>query len=404
VRRPWKLLLAAALVTLVVLATGAMRHHTVSHKAVVVQKAGPVGPRLFGFNDNSVLMQQADPETDIARNVAAGATVIRYTVNWDYVEPKQGQFNWNGYDPLYTSALKRGIRPILVVLGSPSWARPTDLTCFPNLAHCRRPPDTNHNQAFTDFVTTLVKRYPQAAALEVWNEPNLTEFWAGTLDVARYAQLVDLAYAAVKQAEPSMPVLGGALNNSEYDAPGTINYPNYLQLFLEQKPHMDALSIHDYPHAGSDPTWYEETLDTARSNLDKAGLTTMPVWVTELGVSTTGDGAATPADQATRLIGMLAELDKRQYVKAAVIHTMIPPPGPADNIEYGFAVLNADGSTKPAYCAIRAARKATGPSLCPQPPPTRTLRACSARQHRASCSRSSSSARSSRQRRHQQGS
>lgn len=391
--RRWLLILPAALAVLLALATGAMRHHKTTHATVRIPVHGPLGPRLFGFNDNAVLMGEADAPTELARNRATGANVIRYSVNWDYVQPKKGQFNWNGYDPLYAAALARHIRPILIVLGSPSWARPTDLTCVPHPEHCKDPPDTAHDADFSAFVTTLVNRYPRAAALEVWNEPNLIQFWQSGPDSARYAQLVDLAYDAVKQARSGMPVLAGSLNNTQYDGGGSVNFPDYLEQFLAAKPRFDALSLHDYAAAGSSGSWFEDTLDIARSKLNAAGRQSTPIWVTEFGASTTGPGAITPGEQAKRLVEYLGVLTTKPYVKAAVIHTVIPARVPTDSVEYGFAVMNPDGTPKPAYCALAAARKTVLPLRCPHARRARTLRACGVRGHRARCSRSSSSAR-----------
>jgi polysaccharide biosynthesis protein PslG len=394
VSRRWTVVLACLLATLLVLATGAKRDHKVRHAVTRVATKGPLGPPVFGFNDNSVLMGQTGAPEDIDRSAAVGANVIRYTVNWDYVEPKKGQFNWHGYDPLYASALAKGIRPILVVLASPSWTRPTDLTCFPNVDHCRTPPDANHNGDWVDFVTALVNRYPRAAAVEIWNEPNLIQFWQSTPDVKRYAQLVDLGYDAVKEAQPGMTVLAGSLNNTQFDGGGSVNFPKYMTDFLALKPHFDALALHDYEDAGLRPTWFTDTLDIAREKLDAAGYRTTPIWITEMGSTTAGQNAVLPTVQGSRLTALLSILGQRPYVKAAVIHTMIPAPSAPTSSEYGFAVMNADGTPKPAYCALATARKVASPTGCPRRPPVRTLRACSARRHRARCTRSASHSRS----------
>src|SRR4051794_40632573 len=97
------------------------RHHRRHHHKI--KQTGPVGPRLFGFNDNSVLMEQVAASAELRREARVGADLIRYTVNWDYVEPQKGKFNWHGYDPLYAEGIKNQIRPILVLASSPSWTR-----------------------------------------------------------------------------------------------------------------------------------------------------------------------------------------------------------------------------------------------------------------------------------------
>src|SRR3954453_11530936 len=263
-------LLAVAGAVVAAAAFAATGHHRKHHRHHVARDAGRLGPALFGFNDNSVLMTQAEPVTAVQRSAAAGANVVRYTVNWDYVEAQQGQWNWHGYDPLYAAAIDRGIRPILVAGFSPGWARPLDLSCgAADRAHCKNPPATRFDSAWTNFLTTLVERYPQAAAIEVWNEPNLSNFWEQGPDPERYAHLLNLAYDAIKHAAPSMRVLGGALSNTKYGGGGSKPYEPYINKLLGLKPKFDALAVHDYDiGAPDDPNWFAKTLDIARSALD----------------------------------------------------------------------------------------------------------------------------------------
>lgn len=327
-------------------------------------KRAPIGPQLFGFNDNAVLFGESDPLTEVARNAAVGANVIRYTVNWDYVEPRRGQFNWHGYDPLYRAALAHHIRPVLIVGFAPQWARPLDLSCGAAAAHCHNPPDANHDADWSSFVSTLVKRYPKAAAVEIWNEPNLVSFWRSGPDPGRYAQLVDLAYSAVKAEEPSMPVLAGSLNNLQNSYDASIPYQQYLEAFLDQKPRFDGLSIHDYAIAGDSPDWFTETLDIARKELDAHVLDATPLWVTELGATTTGRYAVDPTTQATQIVGWLRTLAARPDVRAAIVHTVIPAPTGPTSDEYGYALMNSDGTPKPAYCALARGRLVAAPAGC----------------------------------------
>lgn len=349
------------------------RRHKVGHSAVAVGlPKGVAGPQLFGFNDNSVLMQQTSPEAALQRSQDAGANVIRYTINWDYVESSKGQFNWHGYDPLYQSALQRNIHPILVIAFSPSWARPLDLSCGTDGAHCKDPPDANHLADWADFAGTVAERYPKAAAIEIWNEPNLIEFWHSGPKPATYAALTSAAYDAIKAKVPSMTVLGGALSNIQYDGNGSIDFPTYMKDYLAAKPKMDAFSMHDYDISGSSPTWFADSVSIARSQLDAAGLN-VPIWITEMGVTTTSAQGVPPQVQATKLVDYLALLGRRPDVRAAVVHTVIPAPGDPNSRDYGFAVMNADGTPKPAYCALALARHAGLPVGCPKPATVGTL-------------------------------
>jgi polysaccharide biosynthesis protein PslG len=347
------------------------RKHRVRHTARAIEapskRAGPLGPPLFGFNDNSVLMSQSDSETALIRSAKAGANVVRYTVNWDYVEPRQGQWNWRGYDPLYQSALRHHIRPILIAAFSPGWTRQLDLSCGAQAAdHCHNPPDPKYDGAWVNFITELVRRYPKAEAIEVWNEPNLANFWHKGPNAARYAQLLNLAYQAVKRQSPSMKVLGGVLANSEFGGNGSTPYEPYLNDLLDRNPSFDALSIHDYDSAGTSDDWFGKTLSIARSALDSHGRADVPIWVTEIGRSTAGDNPVTPDEQALRLVEMLTTLGEHKDVAAALVHTLLPARTEPMTEEYGYSTLNADGSVKPAYCALAKVRLEPRPRGCPR--------------------------------------
>jgi hypothetical protein len=369
-----------ALAGLLVFGLGTVRHR-VRHSVRAVPRppaAGPLstptapvapagdtlGPALFGFNDSSSLLGQTDEQTAVDRGVRAGANVVRYTVNWDYVEPKRGDFYWFGYDRLYAAALRRHVKPVLAVAFAPAWARPLDVSCAAP-AHCHNPPDRQHDADWSAFVGRVAARYPKAAAIEVWNEPKLIEFWRSGPDVGRYADLVQLAYDAVKAKAPHMTVLAGALSNTDADNPeGSKAFQPYLDALLDRGVRFDDLAMHDY-ELWTRPTWFDDTLDIARGTLEKHGRGGTSIWVTEFGVTTTGDHAVTAAVQANRLLAMLQTLGKRSYVEAALVHTTVPPPSPPNSPDPGFAVLKPDGSVTPAYCALAAARRVSPPAGCP---------------------------------------
>jgi hypothetical protein len=165
-----------------------------------------------------------------------------------------------------------------------------------------------------------------------------------------------------------MPVLGGALANSQFGGDGSAPYKDYLDAMLALGPVFDGLSIHDYPSAGTAGDWFDQTLNIARDELDSHGRRDTPLWVTEFGISTAGPNPVTAQDQAARLVQMLSELGKRRDVRAGLIHTLIPAPTGPETEEYGYSTLNPDGSVKPAYCALAAARGVRHGRRCPAPP------------------------------------
>ena len=60
-----------------------------------------------------------------------------------------------------------------------------------------------------EFLEEVARRFPQAAAIEIWNEPNLSGFWKPEPQPERYARLVASAYEAIKAADPGIQVIAG---------------------------------------------------------------------------------------------------------------------------------------------------------------------------------------------------
>ncbi|HZY17913.1 MAG TPA: beta-xylosidase [Ramlibacter sp.] len=116
-------------------------------------------------------------------------------------------------------------------------------------------------------------------AVKFWNEPNNKSHWDLEVDPewVRFAEMVRLAGAAVRQESPSLTrVLGGI---SPID-------PAFIQRLqalgaLEQ---MNAVAVHGFPL-----DWNHWQIDEWPQKLAEIqAVTSLPVWVTEVGVSTFG--------------------------------------------------------------------------------------------------------------------
>ena len=57
----------------------------------------------------------------------------------------------------------------------------------------------------------IALRYPQAAGIEIWLEPNNTPFWGAAPNPGRYADLVRATTSAVRATGSSMPLITGGL-------------------------------------------------------------------------------------------------------------------------------------------------------------------------------------------------
>lgn len=340
----------------------------------MVRAATHCSPRrqiLFGFNDNSVAAQLTSPARDADLNARAGANVVRLTFDWRFAEPHQDDYRFGLYDDIYRESLARGVRPVFVVLFAPSWALDPATPCNQWASDCRLPPGRANDGELAEVAARVAERYPQAAGIEVWNEPNQIHFWKSGPDPGRYAEMLRAVYGAVKAVNPAMPVVGASLSDNPDGRYGIPPGPYLRALYgAGVKGHMDAISFHPYPHV---PGLMNKTFEQVRSLRRDFGDAETPLWITEVGVTTSGQNSdwpaswlATPAEQASRLVAAYRKIVAMPDVEALMLHTLVEPRGDTLLSPHpGFGVLRPDLTPKPAYCALAVERGQTDP--CPSP-------------------------------------
>jgi hypothetical protein len=238
-------------------------------------------------------------------------------------------------------------------------------------------------------VRAATARYPQAVAVEVWNEPNLSGLFYPQADPARYTQLLHEAYTAVKSVNGSMPVISGGVLMSDGTGaagPGYSSQTFLADMFADGARHwMDGLGIHVYPtdklSDGTrvwDPAAMSRWFAQVGSVETTAGVGHVPLWVTEMGVSTKSEHgfpkALTPAQQASDLVQMIQMARQNPDVRAAIIDSLqdaapnlledaVSSLGGSlinydvfyNQVTEGLGVFANNWSPKPAACAISQA-------------------------------------------------
>jgi polysaccharide biosynthesis protein PslG len=331
----------------------------------------------IGFNDSAYLAGEATASEDAELERRAGSTLWRVPLDWGAVEPKPGELHFQVPDAIYCAARAAGVRPIFHITGIPAWAGPPGLVCP---VPCLQPPAPGHDRDLSDFARAVARRYPEAAAIEAWNEPNMHQFWPHP-DPARYTAVLRAIYAGAKSGDPRIPVLGGAVSNAQTDDPrtGDLSLSHFLEAMFATGAgaYMDGLSIHAYPiHPLSDPReLFRPSLDEARRAAAGAGLGASRIWITETGVATppTDGGSVpfTPEGQADTLLEMFRTAEGAPDVDAIIFQTLVAPndlvPSPAG---YGW-VSQPDPSgafhPKPVYCRFAALEAM--PINCDRPVP-----------------------------------
>ncbi len=291
-----------------------------------------------------------------------GARTLREDIRWPAVQRTPGAFAWTVTDRTVAAAARQGL-VVLPVLGNgtPAWARGE-----PAAAYAR-------------FVRAVVLRYgpggtfwrahrslPAAAApvwYELWNEPyepaNPTR-----LSVRTYADLIARAVPAGHGANPRARFLV-ALEGR----PGPADWTSRLLTRSPLLADADGVAVHAYgavPSPGSTGGAGGDTavtrVERVRRQLVAAGLTALPVWITEAGSSTCRGGpecvsAVTQARRLSRLF-TYARTRWRRYVRALIVYALQDLPNARlTDKESSFGILRADGTAKPARAVfVRRAR------------------------------------------------
>ena len=279
--------------------------------------------------------------------------------------------------------IREGIRPILTIARTPrrftlnaaTRANSNVVGCGTSDA-CWNPPRPRELRRLATFAKDLARRYPLAAGIELWNEPNISNpFWGGEpLDPEYFVRMLSTVHRAVKGVRPAMPVIAGGIANhgeSFDDDQGyeVMSLREFLAGMLDAgaQPYMDAVSFH--PYLGSFSTASdalgksEKLIEEAYADAGKP--TSERLVATEFGASTT-DGYS-QAQQRDHLVAQFEAWDTNSSsvplsdrVDAAFVHEAVENPQPqAGNAwQSGFGltrVKDARGrfATKKTYCAFR---------------------------------------------------
>ncbi len=186
-------------------------------------------PNGFGVN-----IHFRDQPRDLDLIADAGFKFIRMDLTWEAIERKKGVYDFekSGYDNLTKGCSKRGIR-ILYILDYSNRLYESD----------RSVRTEQGRRAFAAFAEAAAARYSGKGILwEIWNEPNIKQFWRPQPSVDDYCKLVKATAYRLKKAD----------NTGLVVAPATSTIPfKWLEDCFKRGllKWIDVLSVHPYrPH------------------------------------------------------------------------------------------------------------------------------------------------------------
>jgi hypothetical protein len=309
----------------------------------------------LGIAHNVQLVAPEDREALLDGIKAAGAGWVRFDFAWSAVQPNgPNQWSWKQLDDAVTSANARGLR-VLGMLGyAPDWAggfgvAPTD------------------NAAFARFAEMTVRRYAPRGVKhwEIWNEPNYKTFW-NPPDPAAYTRLIQVAYPAIKRADPKAYVLAGATAPGDVGLADDIAAPEFVSAMYANGAHgfFDGLSHHPYtaPASPVDSVpdargwqWLYTSCCNATANLRDLmvsnGDADKQIWVTEFGAETDpGFSRSVNEEQQAAIARDALQLWANYPWAGPFFWFSLRDAGGAES----YGLLRQDGSRKPSWHVFRA--------------------------------------------------
>jgi hypothetical protein len=259
---------------------------------------------------------------------AAGVGWVRLDLTWSAAEPAPGRYDFSIWDRFVDALEPRGIHTLMIL----DYGNPLYEGGFPPATDAGR-------AAFAAFAGAAARHYHGRVAWEIWNEPNVPRFWAGSPDAASYVALARAASAAIRREDPGGMILGPALGGDQFDLPyleGTFK-AGLLDV-------IDAVSVHPYgaPHPEAAPPFYDQVRTLIRAYGSR-----LPLVVSEWGYPVEGVGAQGQGDMLTRSFAV----NRAAGIPLTIWFNWQEPVAPW----HSYGVLDVRGQPKPAYRALQAA-------------------------------------------------
>jgi hypothetical protein len=323
---------------------------------------------VFGTNIQSVL-ESSNMTTLLGSIQSAGITLAREEIDWGSVEPNapvngQHTYYWTWWDNRVVAMAAKGIRWFPTLTQSTLWStsvpgnvnagpsNPSDFAAFAAaFAH-------RYGRGGTFWSARPWLHYLPVTSYEIWNEPNIVEWWANQSNApAAYADLFAAAQRAIRGVDPNAAVVAGSLSSNTATAYGTPPM-QFLLGMMQHRPSLTPQAISVHPYA-MDPSGALSMVQGIRWEMDDAlewynvssALRGVPLVVSELGWSSYQFPESTVASYLSQMVSLFVTNASALDLSTVLVYTWVTPswfsPG-----ERGYAIANiTDGTLQQAGTA-----------------------------------------------------
>ncbi len=293
--------------------------------------------------------EQVEAALDFAEEL--GVQTFRVGVSWTRMMPHgpdAHQPYLDRLDRIFTGLERRGIEPLLVIIGVPSWASSAPPGAERPWSYMPRDLDQ-----FRDYVRLVVDRYGGFADFyEINNEPDW-HFWSSS--IADYMTYSRAAVEIIRELDPQARVMNGGFSGTglwymEGSKPDT--FARILDLGFAEV--FDILAIHTYDRTAEQVIY---RVNRWQAMLESKGLGDTPIWITEAGFSVWhnewNNVTTTEAQQADYLSDLYNIVTRHPSVEKVFWYNLRNKDHYKRPRERGFGLIQNDFTTKPAADVYR---------------------------------------------------
>ncbi|HET8821772.1 MAG TPA: hypothetical protein VFM57_09515 [Thermoleophilaceae bacterium] len=233
------------------------------------------------------LLGNAGPyrDTALAQQRAAGVQLLRVAFNWAAIEVAPNSFDFSIYDRYVREASSHNITILPVLVNAPDF-----YSVKPGTRFAYQPRD---NADMARWATLLVNRYGPNGTLwqgdpnphpitawQVWNEPNLSQYWYRRPNAAQYRSMLQTVGAAIKSRDPNAEIVTAGLPDSRLGS--AIRLAPYLKSLYRGggTSAFDTVAINSYAVT---PNYLVKLMNTVRKNVNRFGGRSDKLWISEVG-------------------------------------------------------------------------------------------------------------------------
>ncbi|MCC4617286.1 beta-xylosidase [Xanthomonas campestris pv. asclepiadis] len=275
-------------------------------------------------------------------------------------------YDWTKLDQLYDALLAKRIRPFVELGFTPGAMKTSEQTLFYWKGNTSHPDPAKWTQLIDAYVRHIRARYGADEVrqwyFEVWNEPNLKDFWENADQQAYFALYANTA-RTIKAIDPQLRVGGPSTAGADW-------VPELLAYVAKNKLPIDFVTTHTYgvdggfldEHGKQDvklstsPDAIVGDVRRVRAQIQASPFPDLPLYFTEWSSSyTPRDFVHDSYISAPYILTKLKQVQGLVQGMSYWTYTDLfeepgPPPTP---FRGGFGLMNREGIRKPAWFAYK---------------------------------------------------